>query len=319
LRNNPRPNLPVFVYGALKPGEISWLAIKDFCTAYVPASILGYEVKIVAGLPVAVRNSSSRTQGYVLKPLNRSELLGVINRIEFQSESDLQLYKWDTGHIEGTGQEVAILSLDKTHSHREVPLDESWSTLNDPYFGSAVPYIFQELRSLRLEANEGQAGINPNFNNLFLRTQAVYLLTWTLFERILRFTEPTSSNDHRIKTLVENAYCFDELEPKGNWVGAVNYTQPFDTRVRAQSLSHRQLITSEKAKSGFLTFYQLRNNIIHRGKSANPEFLELLLAAEKFNNVISFFLQDNCSAIKTAWNSAAETLDRTGIAFQIPS
>jgi hypothetical protein len=154
------------------------------------------------------------------------------------------------------------------------PLDGPWTSKNDPIFSQSFPNLFSAVKKvINLDIKPAPIIEDWQFYN---DLTSKYLTLITVIERLAymycgeKFTEevPTESgiqyNDRvmiRVTTLGKSPQfisAYKEVLAKGN----ISHVKIFDSRDAKKSL------TTKKDKEALETWYGVRSNLQHRGKSA---------------------------------------------------
>ncbi len=301
LQSNFDERLPLFVYGALKQNEVSWPMIKGYVADPVQSYIRNHKLILVAGLPMAIPQAGSHVQGFELKVSNLDALIQSVEALERVGE----LYKWvvATGPV---GQVNALVPIEVPKSFSEI---EDWTMADDAYLGMAIPHVHAILTRLIREPIEPILG-KVDYTN-FLDLQASYSILWTLFERILTFTRAEFVAGKN--NLNYEAHRTAEV---ASWKIAIESTL---MNQKESVSSAKNPFTKEVWLSTrpFSLFYQMRNNILHRGKSSASDYRQLLRVASLFLNVQSAFLQDQYDVVAKSWSQRTDERNSLGFLYQI--
>jgi len=249
---------PFFAYGIFRKGELRYLSIADLVEDVDdPVSMPG-ALYLRDGLPILDVQSGGSVQGTMIffKPGSFSEAYGRIIDIEPEKQ-----YRW--GEVEFHGLSCNCL-VGKSPRKGAVPADEGWNGRDDPLFTSALDVIEETLE----ENQEFDWDLKPMF-----RLQMAYLLLWSAIERYasLRYGLGKGPTERDRKSKGPTA----RVKLIGGDPVFADLLQRHVTRThRIQDASNPQdrcdLDPSEPSKS-VTYYYQIRNNITHRGKGVTRD------------------------------------------------
>lgn len=299
--NEPNYSLPFFAYGALKPNEIAWSQISENCIQSESIYAEGLKLFVIGGIAVARPEAGAKVDGWLLSFSNSVSTYRRISKLEGVPN----FYTWD---IIATSKGKANVLVAASSEGKRSEVDD-WSTASDPFLGGSIPYLYNSLSSLS-KLSSGQE-VGPDVNDKFLQLQSNYVLLWTTFERILRFTRPGLSGTEgsirresaKSQTNKSWTKTFDVI-PQGTKLSCASSKEPYGKPIRFSD-------------NYFEYFYALRNNIVHRGKGALQDFNQLHTSTIILYNLISSFLQLECPAVKLAWSRLDQKPNLENRYFQI--
>lgn len=132
------PTLPLFAYGALQPGEVSFFRIRAFVEASRSRSVRGSTL-VRDGLLIADEAGNSRVNGHLLS--FHAEKCEAAYSAICDLEPSKQ-YRWGTVQIEGS---MANILWGKSPRKGSVELDFDWSSWDDPLFTTALEVVQGQL------------------------------------------------------------------------------------------------------------------------------------------------------------------------------
>ncbi len=258
-------SLPFFAYGVFKPGELAFLQIKEFVSLCFEGTVDG-QLKIRDGLPIAAIELPGRLDGVLIQFRTECQLAA------YQRISDLEpekQYRWGTA--DAGGQIVNLLvgiSPDKG-SHA---LEEAWDGRKDPLFTDALEVVEETLKQNRGE--KSPTDLKPLF-----RLEMAYLLLWSSIERYasLRYHLRDKATEKVLRIASEPAF-----------VAALRKFAPSDKRSvqRADDPKKKSILDPEKPLEAMKYYYQVRSNLVHRGKGALGDHDRL---AKSLGELLSIF------------------------------
>ena len=295
MAGNFDASLPLFVYGALQPGELAWPFLKPMVVGDPKTATLeGFCLVLVDGVPTVMEKTHSSITGSIvhLKDEQAFERIGTFEDVG-------RYYRWA---ILMTDQGLANVLCSAGEPDKPTEIYR-WTSADDIYFGSAVPFGFGALTRLRTSIYSRNVDGSGEVED-FLELQSLYGLYWTLFERLLLFTTgaprkfPGDSNDR--ETLISR---LRNAQKNNLWQAAVEKSKVERISCSPNDEPYDREKRKHASKAPLETWYCLRNNVIHRGKGAPREVHKLLKACIDFHNTLAWFLQDNNESIRLKWET----------------
>jgi hypothetical protein len=271
-------HLPFFAYGIFKPGELAFLRIKDLVEECSECTIKG-ALRIRDGLPIA-------------SPDERGQIAGVLIRFRASTEHEAYLriadlepdkqYRWVTQMAD---DEKTNTLAGRSPNKGSVPLDGEWSGRNDPLFTAALAVVQETL--------EWNRSFEWDLRPLF-RLEMAYLLLWTSIERYasLRY----HLGDNSMKKVVKMA---DESEFRAALARHVIERREV---YRTNDPTERYVLSGGDPRSSINYYYQLRSNLVHRGKSISLDHDRVLKSLEELLTIFRETLR--AAFLDSAWPSA---------------
>lgn len=261
--------LPFFAYGIFKPGQLCFPRIKDLVEKTIEGTVDGI-LKERDGIPLLIKNNSSKIKGYLIYFYGGKEN-DAYNRV-IGIEPD-EVYRWDTIKVNDVLVANALLGKREEKGSTDLEHFEEWDGKSDPFFKQGLEEVEVILK--------GNSNFDWEYRSLF-RLQMAYTLLWSAIERY------TGLKYHLGKKVNEKVYqiaeekCFADILRK--------YVKGKREVFSATDLKKYELDPNDPRKS-IKYYYQVRSNIIHRGKAVTRDFdtmkssLEELLAI--FRDILS--------------------------------
>lgn len=275
-------HLPFFSYGFFRPGEISFLGIKDYVKDAKPFIVEG-DIVLRDGVTLYKDLKNQMVHGYLIyfKPEFENEAYTFINSLEPK-----KLFKWQEKKSNGTS--FNILYGVKPDRGSDSICDADWKTIwDDPFFTSAIE-VLDEIPNENFEWN-----LKPLF-----KLQMKYMLLWTILERFtfLRYSLGGGSAA-RNRLLAEDKYFKEALLKFVYRERFVYSTEDPDDKITLNALNPKKSIDY---------YYQVRCNITHRGKAVtrdhdmvNESLNELL----KITKYVLEHTKSECEIIKNKYEA----------------
>lgn len=252
-------DMPFFAYGLFRPGQLAFFQLRELVgSVSEPAQVAG-RLYLRDGLPIADPNGRGFIKGALLTflPEQAGEAYGRIAAMEPGKH-----YRWDEVLIDGVSINVLI---GKSPRRGSVPCEDAeWNGWCDPLFTEALDVVEETIKSQTFDWD-----LKPLF-----RLQMAYLLLWSSIERYvsLRYHLGKNATD-KVKFLAHESAFAESLRQ----------------HVPAERIGHRVYRADQPAGAGEVLvpelpgkaveyYYQIRSNIVHRGKGAVRDY-ELIKAS----------------------------------------
>lgn len=263
-----------FVYGSLKPAELGFRQIEHLIDHHGPAQLKGYRLFIRDGLPGIGANEGGRwtVSGHLLhaKTGQESELASVIER--FENPRLYEVQEVEVTNASGTCVQAAANLFKYPGKGNSEPIESlTWSVSDDVYFRYGLPTLFAMAHG-SISGSNGSSN-TPDFWEAYLPIMGTFLNLWTVLERYVAFAQPcinlmpsrkrqngaSPSIAEHLTALVASDAGKKALD------SVVNLPKRQVSRTDNVSRPVRLHIPTE-------TWYQVRNNSAHRGKSAFKDY-----------------------------------------------
>lgn len=277
--------LPMFVYGTLKPGELAHSQIQDLVSMGQPAGVAGFNLAVVDGIPYAL---PAEDDGWI------SGSLLSVDVSAYQRVSDYEqvpyLYYWTEVETNAGRANMLISSRPEiTRSRHE--LRDRWTVLDDTFMVHGVPWVLEKIETLG--EKEESMGIAAREGYLMLELQSIFMILWTLFERILLFTYGVPGFGESIRKKL------DKVRDDPEWQSAISKVNVRHVRVRPHGTPDRR--SDYSGSFCFDDWVAMRNNIVHRGKAALVEYKALKSACTDMAAVLRKYLEAKNPQLTDRW------------------
>lgn len=239
--------LPFFSYGIFQPGELGFLQIQGQADRWTPDSVSGC-LRIRDGLPILDRTGRNSVEGFLLEfaPGREDDAYTKIADMEPQRQ-----YYWKRLTCSDSGVEANCL-VGKRPLRGSVAWSEpKWSGRDDPLFKEALAIVGNTIRR--------RQGRPDSIYGMF-RIEMAYMLLWSSIERYvsLRYNLAGEQAEKKVERIVEEESFRD----------ALTLVRPHWSSVcRADDPDTRETLDPEDPVKTIQYYYQLRCNLVHRGKS----------------------------------------------------
>ncbi len=270
-----------FVYGSLKPGELGYRRIESLIAESFPAQLDGWQLALRDGLPAVRPKPGSTVNGFVLEA--KPEQLDSLD-LSIRSFEDPDTYDESIATVMTPDNENLQVRVNAAHRPKKSPLEPvtsgAWSVSDDLLFRHALPVLYQQAHQPERVYPDSD---EPAFWESYLPLMGTLLNLWTIFERYVAFAQPAlqnlSSEDRN-----DERECECECECRDGPTMTHHYLALHRSDLGSQLLEHVQTLPTERIYSAksvsravrttvpWETWYAVRNNAAHRGKSALKDF-----------------------------------------------
>jgi hypothetical protein len=275
------PNLPFFAYGIFKKGELAFLSIMDLVKDVKLASVKG-ELRLRDGLPILNLKDQAQVEGSLIyfKDNHSVEAYEIINGLEPDKQ-----YIWM--ETEPKQNIKCNYLVGKSPMKGSVEDQYGWDGKNDPLFTDALKVIRKTLDDNR--------GRDEDIESMF-KLQMAYLLLWSAIERYASLRYRLGSDAwQKIKRIAQED-IFKKLLHENVEMDVEQYRQV----QRADDPTEDYKLNPNKPKESLLYYYQVRNNISHRGKGAKIK--DHPIVEKSLHELLNIFEGILCNAFEISSN-----------------
>lgn len=250
-------NLPFFAYGVFKPGELAFLQVKDLVAECSDCSIRG-ALRIRDGLPIASPEDQGIIRGALIKFRTGLEVEAYQRIADLEPDNQ---YRWETVTVK---LKQANYLVGRSPKKGSVQPEVEWSGCNDPLFTEALDVVSETLDQNR--------DFKWDLKRLF-RLEMAYLLLWSSIERYasLRYHLGDKATKKVLNLADESAFQAALLQNVHGCREVQSANAPTDKCVLDAILPVKSLEY----------YYQIRSNLVHRGKSNSNDHTRLLMSLEE--------------------------------------
>ena len=261
--------LPFFSYGIFRPGEIPFIGIINFIDKIEKLTIKGH-IQIRDGVYLFSEKLEGDVNGFLIYfKSNLSEsAYDFINSLEPN-----KIFRWSEKLDENSNPFNLLIGKSPNKGSESIEeLHNNYSTTIDPYFTTGLAM----LNEFKLPDCDWE--LKGSFE-----IQMRYMFLWTIIERFtfLRYSLGGNPNS-RVKSLADNEYFIIGLKKYVNKERKI-----FDT----QTLRHYTL-NADEPKKAIDYYYQVRNNLTHRGKGISKDYYILIDCYKELFNIIQFVIEN---------------------------
>ena len=246
-------DLPLFVYGLLKPGELAYKQVEPFVDGRPEDAEVAGTLYVRDGLPL-LKPEGGLVRGSLLTFKAEAALPAYETVAGFEPRAQ---YQWKRmSLLSPTGRTANVLVGKKPEVASVYHESWEWTGAEDPILNEGVELV----RQIANEYGETEFDVTPHeyfdWERLF-RLQMAYLFLWTIVERYVALAHgPGLDPGQKIEALARDAIFAAAVSEIAREHRVADSRDPTDT----YSLDRAEPLQSAKY------YYQVRNNLIHRGK-----------------------------------------------------
>lgn len=241
--------LPFFSYGIFRPGEIPFIGIEDFIYKIEKLTIKG-NIQIRDGVFLYSDEYEDDVDGFLIhfKANFNEDAYDFINNLEPN-----KIFSWSEKLDENSNLFNLLVGKSPNKGSESIhELPENYSTTKDPYFTTGLEILRQ------FKVPDWDENLRGSF-----KIQMNYMFLWTIIERFtfLRYSLGGSVSS-RNKSLAKNEHFI---------LGLKKYVSNERKVFSAKTLDDETL-SSNKPEKSIVYYYQVRNNLTHRGKGISQDY-----------------------------------------------
>lgn len=266
---NMNTELPFFSYGIFRPGEIPFIGIINFIDKIEKLTIKGH-IRIRDGVHLFSEKPEDDVNGFLIyfKPNLSESAYKFINSLEPN-----KIFRWSEKLDENSNSFNLLIGKSPTKGSESIEeLPNIYSTTIDPYFTTGLAMLNE------FKLPEWDWELKGSFE-----IQMRYMFLWTIIERFTFLRYSLGGNpSYRVNLLADNEHFIKGLKKYVNKERKI-----FDT----QTLQHCTL-DADKPKKAIAYYYQVRNNLTHRGKGISKDYYILIDCYKELFNIIQFVIEN---------------------------
>lgn len=298
---------PLFVYGTLMPGEIAYEQISEYVSHYEQAKLPGYALMMRDLMPLVDKASNSDyVEGFLLTPKSESSPVFYSKLLKFEGSNfeltDCICKKEDSCDVEAS----VFQGVETNYGRPENLRHKRWSTRLDPLLSKSFPVLIQDIqetvRFRPLSFTEGENDWNMKNRKIsnFLLLSSILEHIWSLTHGAL-FAEEKGEINNLLKSMA-SSHAYKSAYKTASNLDLVPYVSISDSRdIRKGPIS------TTKDSGALRTWYRIRGNSLHRGKSgSDTEIVED--ASIGLGNLLLFYLEAQVPGIREEWDKEVPNL-----------
>ena len=246
---------PFFSYGIFKPGQLGYYRIENYVENKKISCYVNRRLLTRDGIPILHDSEEGFTEGALLKFSDDNK------KKAYQSITDIEPdhhYKWGTinATVNREKEISANVLFGKRPNRGSTPADENnYDGKKDPLFNDALDLIREIIDRSR--------HFNSEVKKIF-ELQMAYMLLWTVLERY------TTVRYELNQAPIERIY---QLKDDPNFCKALKeVVERKRTVFRSDNPRTRVVLDPDKPKNAINYYYQIRSNIVHRGKAIYDDY-----------------------------------------------
>jgi gamma-glutamylcyclotransferase (GGCT)/AIG2-like uncharacterized protein YtfP len=287
----------LFAYGTLKTGELAFKQIEDCIESVTRVHLSKFEIGIRDGLPVIFESANTFVKGELLIP--KTAMADRFWEIVQEYEGSDLYRKTDVVVTDEDGKAINCQTFvgkrEKARGYSNLE-NQEWSSRNDPYLAYSFPILLKSISQVKSDGYP--ADMYLDYWKYMNTLQERYLLLTVILEHIALLvigTHDTSGPTARIKALgltQEWKFAFEKVQANPG----ITIIQVKDSK----KLKYKY--DNERAEEAINTYYQVRSNLSHQGKSGGYADCELMYACLKdLSSIMSEYLKSKIPGIDQQW------------------
>jgi len=263
-------HLPFFAYGIFKPGQLCFPRIQEFVSEYKDGYVKGY-LKERDGIPLLIREGSSKIKGYLIHFHSGKEDEAYKRIVEIEPD---EVYRWDKIQVDEKIQANVLLGKRDNRGASDLEHIEEWDGQSDPLFTSALEEVEDILKN--------HSNFSWDYRNLF-RLQMAYMLLWTAIERY------AGLKYHLGKRVTDKVY---KIADEKSFADALKKYVKKNRGIYSTVDLEQYTLNPANPQKSIKYYYQVRSNLVHRGKSVVIDFDIIHSSLEELLAIFKDVLQD---------------------------
>lgn len=245
-------NLPLFVYGIFKPGQLAYHNIKDYVKEFKEDSGMG-SLKEKDGVPIFFpSNNGLQIKGYVIR-FESNKINEAYEHLK-QLEPE-EIYEWKTLYTESGVTVNCLTGRREVRGERDLEHFTDWDGKYDPLFTYGLDEVSKIIDSVVEENEENYE--KAKYIRLF-RLQMAYMLLWSAIERYTAFRYSLGDKvKNRILKLADEPVFAEGLKKH------VHVRRRIVGAIKSKAL----YLDATNPEWAINYYYQVRSNTVHRGKT----------------------------------------------------
>jgi len=277
MPNSYDSDLPFFSYGIFKPGQLGYFRISEYVSQVQDGEIDGC-LWIRDGIPLLDKLEPGTVGGSLISfsPDEAHVAFEEIEQVEPESQYDWDTVTVTTGNNES--YEANVLVGEDPAKGGDILTDLHGDKLNS-WDGRRDDPLFNEALELIGDIISEHGDFEPENIKSHLHLQMAYLLLWTSLERYaaLRYGFTLNSSDKRDKIANDGGFAsgLEKVVSKRKRRGRTEVRRTDDPSVTWELKPENPEEGLEKDSVEY--YYQVRSNIVHRGKGALDDDFDLMI------------------------------------------
>ena len=287
----------LFAYGTLKKNELAFDQIENLVDSVKSVKLPNFEIGIRDGLPVIFDSPESIVEGELIIPTEKTA--DMFWKTVEDYEGSYLYRKVHVTVLDFDGQESPCATFvgkrEKSRGYSKLE-SQSWTSKFDPYLAFSLPLLLCEIEAIQKESYP--ADMHREYWRYMNRLQEKYLLLTVILEHValLVIGAPDSTGPNaRIKQLGET----------NEWIQAFQNIQKGSGITKVQVKDSKKLkyiYGNESPQEAISTYYQVRSNLSHQGKSGGFADCDLMYAClVDLSSILKEYLTIKIVGIESQW------------------
>ena len=261
---------PFFAYGIFKPGQLCFFRIKNLVNQVSSTEVDG-SLKERDGVPLFIKEGNLPIKGFLItfKDGCEKEAYERINEIE-----PSKIYRWE--EIIGSEETESNILVGRRELRGSSHLEgcTEWDGRSDPFFTDAID-IIEEIIKDNIECGSNHKPL--------LRLQMAYSLLWSSIERYAGLRYYLGKDAYqKVMNIVGEEKFAESLKKHVN--GKREIFSTVDLK--------KYTLDENNAEKSLKFYYQVRSNVVHRGKVVYKDFNTMKYTLNELLNIFKDLLED---------------------------
>lgn len=273
-------DLPLFVYGSLKPGELAYPLISNFVETSRPAILPGYVLQIADGVAYARQQVGYQVYGFEVRFSDSQRAYEIISNFE-DTNSRHTRYLWSTAILDSQRVNV-LVSRGRINNATN---SEAWSVQDDEVFSKGFPWVRTKLAECIkvLNLNKIADPKKEEYWESYFQLQSTLLYLWSIQERLEFFRLGAVPEGLSLGKRRSNFQSDPQLQEA---IKSAN----IDTSLSAHGYRNPSGRGTTAEGSPLMTWFEIRSNITHHAKGSEREVDKVITASvDHFNTLLNYF------------------------------
>jgi hypothetical protein len=294
------------VYGSLKPHEIAFEQFEVFIEKTEIATLPSFELYMRDLMPLVLHSEGAKSvNGYLLYPRQETALEFYEKAAAFEGVN-YELISCVSRNSRNESIAANVFQGIASDYGRPEPLGKNWSASLDPLLAYSFPTLVEDIRlsiapsakSFDERENDWQSK-NRKISN-FLLLSSILEHIWSLSYGGL-FAGTKGEINSRLKSMA-NSQTYKDAFRSADSANLIPYVSVSDSRDVTQGP-----ISTKRAYGALKTWYRVRGNSLHRGKSgSDTEIVED--SAIGLANLLLVYLEMKVPDIRAQWEKSVPDL-----------
>jgi hypothetical protein len=294
------------VYGSLKPHEIAFEQFEVFIEKTEIATLPSFELYMRDLMPLVLHSEGAKSvNGYLLYPRQETALEFYEKAAAFEGVN-YELISCVSRNSRNESIAANVFQGIASDYGRPEPLGKNWSASLDPLLAYSFPTLVEDIR---LSIAPSAKSFDERENDWQLKNRKIsnFLLLSSILEHVWSLSygglfAGTKGEINSCLRSMANSQSYKDAYRSADSANLIPYVSVSDSRDVTKGP-----VSTTKASGALRTWYRVRGNSLHRGKSgSDTEIVED--SAIGLANLLLFYLELKVPNIRTQWEKSVPGL-----------